>query len=124
MSETQFTAYRDFFGGLAGVSDDTLRQYVNIAKQRVIDDGVQSTNDNYITLVKYALGAMLVKTPAINAESSLTNDIKREKVADVEIEYQASNQSGSIKNTPGGGYEHEYLRLLRGIIGFNHRVAI
>ena len=115
---------RDFFGGLSGVEDETLGQQVRLAQARVISDGVAADNENYSNLVKLAVGAMLVKMPAptANAESSLTGNIKREKVADVEIEYSDRNSAGSnvLKDIPGGGYEHEYLRELRGVIGLEH----
>jgi hypothetical protein len=119
---------RNFLGGIStdDLSDEVLYVYIKDARQRVIDDGVASDHAQYKVLVRYAVGLLLTKAPASGSLSGVGGSgggIKKEKVGDVEIEYKGDSGSTGgtvIRDMPGGGYEHEYLRILRNIIGMTH----
>ena len=111
------------------VPDATLQFYLSDAKVRVTDDGVASTNTKYDLLVRLATGMLMVKQPAAFTNSGVNSGgaggIKKEKVFDVELEYSESSGIGSevLSKLAGGGYEHEYLRVLRTQLDMTHIYA-
>lgn len=123
-----FIDIRNFFGGLDNVSDDQLAILIKDANERVEDDGIATTSKKFNKLFRYALGALLTSTVGTGALQALGSTggtaIKKESVGDVSTEFkdQGINTTGGgiIKDLPGGGYEANYLRELRRIIGKTH----
>jgi hypothetical protein len=121
------TEVRNFLGLTDTVAfpDAILDPRIEEADKRVEDDDeITATNPDYDRLRKHAVGAALVRDFGSGSLSGLgavggAGPLKREKVGDVEAEYGSLGGSGggpgssAIKDLPGGGYEHEYLRILR-----------
>jgi hypothetical protein len=113
----------------SSLTDDQIDIVLNDAILRVEIDGVLTTNDNYVTLVRYAVGSLLVtqnKSGAVSRASggsSGDSEIVEEKIGDITVKYgsvSGSSESGTsngISDKPGGGYELYYLKLLRTIVG-------
>ena len=119
-----FDEYRNWLGGISKetLSDAVLSEHLNEAEAAVIDDGVDATNDYYTRLVKHKLGSLLItyfSTSELSGLGGAGGSLKREKVADVEVEYGGSSTaSGSdvLKDLPGGGFEYQYKRLLKHVL--------
>ena len=108
---------KNYFGGLEGVTDETLTSHLNVAKLRVKQDGVSETNEYYDLLLLYKLGDSLSSGGIINS-----GQITEEKVADVSIKY------GSVAGTGDGAgagetYSQAYRRVLNNILGLKERIG-
>ena len=108
-----YTAVRNYYGGLAGVSDATLGGHVTNAQQRVADDGVAATDSHYDQLVALAAGAFMQPTGLISGQ------LIEKHVADVMAKH--ADTSGSTKSQPT--LWDTYRIVLGAAIGIAHRFS-
>jgi hypothetical protein len=114
--------------------DETIDEQIVLAQKAVIDDSVASNNARYDDLVLLRVSVMIADSPLASLiktnetdTSEASGDIKRKKVADVELEYFPESQSSASSSSGGGPstnagsslsfYEREYQRQLKAVVG-------
>ncbi len=108
-----YAGVRNYYGGLAGVSDATLGVHVTNAQQRVADDGVAATDSHYDQLV--ALMAGVYMQPA----GLISGQLVEKRVADVMAKH--ADNSGSAKSQPT--LLDSYRMVLGATVGIGHRFS-
>lgn len=98
---------RDFYGGLADVSADTLTAHREAGEARVADDEVSVTHTRYDLLVMLATGM------SMEAGGVFAGRTEMEKVADVMVKNAITGSDGK----PLASLEDSYVLFLNNING-------
>jgi len=108
-----YAEVRNYYGGLAAVTDATLGVHVTNAQQRVADDGVAASDSHYDQLVALAAGAFMLSAGVIDGQ------LTSKRVADVAATY--ASVAGSTKSQPT--MWDSYRIVLGAAVGMEHRFS-
>ncbi len=105
-------------GSADDTGDPTLEEVIRQAVVIVVQDGVSSSEDKYSELIKYKSRVIFYEN-GLNPKTE--SDKTGEEIADIKIRYGMSSVQDLQKKLDG--YNNDYIRLLKSVIGMTHRVV-